>query len=147
MPALKPYWGKPAVRNFRGGDGNGGIIRSPQRAIVLPDWRRFLTARLDAGMDAPERRSFSLEPFSHCRDNRQEIVCAALTLLRGFVNEGSPRTTSDRLASFEEWDSRIRQAVLWISALDLMPEGASLADPVSSIERAKRDEPEQQKLA
>src|SRR5215471_4725828 len=37
MPALKPYWGKPAVRNFRGDDGNGGIIRSPQRAIVLPD--------------------------------------------------------------------------------------------------------------
>src|SRR5215472_3267146 len=29
--------GKPAVRNLRGDDGNGGIIRSPQRAIVLPD--------------------------------------------------------------------------------------------------------------
>ena len=28
-PALKPYRGKPAVRNFRGGDGNVGIIRSP----------------------------------------------------------------------------------------------------------------------
>ena len=38
-PALKPYWGKPAVRNFRGGDGNVGIIRSPVRAIVLPDNR------------------------------------------------------------------------------------------------------------
>ena len=36
-PALKPYWGKPAVRNFRGDDGNVGIIRSPLRAIVLPD--------------------------------------------------------------------------------------------------------------
>ena len=35
--ALKPYWGKPAVRNFRGGDGNVGIIRSPVRAIVLLD--------------------------------------------------------------------------------------------------------------
>ena len=35
--ALKPYWGKPAVRNFRGDDGNVGIIRSPVRAIVLPD--------------------------------------------------------------------------------------------------------------
>ena len=35
--ALKPYWGKPTVRNFRGGDGNVGIIRSPVRAIVLPD--------------------------------------------------------------------------------------------------------------
>ena len=38
-PALKPYWGKPAVRNFRGGDGNVGIIRSPVRAIALPDPR------------------------------------------------------------------------------------------------------------
>src|SRR5215471_2394980 len=39
IPALKPYRGKPAVRNFRGGDGNVGIIRSPVRAIVLPDNR------------------------------------------------------------------------------------------------------------
>ncbi|MGA2613984.1 MAG: hypothetical protein ABSG38_11090 [Spirochaetia bacterium] len=31
------YWGKPAVRNFRGEDGNVGIIRSPVRAILLPD--------------------------------------------------------------------------------------------------------------
>ena len=37
MLALKPYWGKPAVRNFRGDDGNVGIIRSPVRAIVLLD--------------------------------------------------------------------------------------------------------------
>lgn len=36
-PAFKPYWGKPDVRNFRGGDGNVGIIRSPVRAIALPD--------------------------------------------------------------------------------------------------------------
>jgi RNA-directed DNA polymerase len=37
MLALKPEWGKPAFRNFREGDGNGGIIRSPIRAIALPD--------------------------------------------------------------------------------------------------------------
>ncbi len=37
--ALKPYWGKPAVRNFREGDGNVGIIRSPISAIALPDNR------------------------------------------------------------------------------------------------------------
>ena len=36
-PALKPYWGKPAVRNFREGHGNVGIIRSPLRAFALPD--------------------------------------------------------------------------------------------------------------
>ena len=37
MLALKPYRGKPAVRNFRGGDGDVGIIRSPVRAIALLD--------------------------------------------------------------------------------------------------------------
>ena len=37
LPAFQPDWRKSAVRNDRGDDGNGGIIRSPQRAIVLPD--------------------------------------------------------------------------------------------------------------
>ena len=40
MLALKPERGKPAFRNFREGDGNGGIIRSPLRAIALPDYRK-----------------------------------------------------------------------------------------------------------
>jgi hypothetical protein len=35
--ALKPYWGKLAVRNLRGGDGDVGIIRNPVRAIALLD--------------------------------------------------------------------------------------------------------------
>jgi len=39
--ALKPYWGNPAVRNFRGGYGNGGIIRSPLSAIALLDEHPF----------------------------------------------------------------------------------------------------------
>ena len=43
--ALKPYWGKPTVRNFRGDDGNVGIIRSPVRAIVLLDRVRRQAAR------------------------------------------------------------------------------------------------------
>ena len=37
LPAFQPDWRKSAVRNDRGDDGNGGIIRSPLRAIVLPD--------------------------------------------------------------------------------------------------------------
>jgi hypothetical protein len=36
QPALKPYWGKPAVRNFREGNGNVGIMRSPLRAMLYP---------------------------------------------------------------------------------------------------------------
>ena len=40
--ALKPYWGKLAVRNFRGGYGNGGIIRSPLSVIALLDLHHFV---------------------------------------------------------------------------------------------------------
>jgi len=36
-PAFQPYWGKPAVRNDREDRGNGGILRSPLRASILPD--------------------------------------------------------------------------------------------------------------
>lgn len=35
--ALKPYWGKPTVRNFRGGRWRRRHHRSPVRAIALPD--------------------------------------------------------------------------------------------------------------
>ncbi len=45
--ALKPYWGKRAVRNFRESDGNVGIIRSPVRAIALPDLANAVAAALD----------------------------------------------------------------------------------------------------
>src|SRR6266545_4467115 len=45
--ALKPYWGKPAVRNFRGGGGNVGIIEAryappPYPTILQPDSQRTL---------------------------------------------------------------------------------------------------------
>src|SRR6266568_5199821 len=37
-PVFQPYWGKPAVRNDREDRGNVGIIRSPVRASILPDY-------------------------------------------------------------------------------------------------------------
>ena len=37
--ALKPYWGKPAVRNFRGGDGNAGIIEARTAPLPYPTSR------------------------------------------------------------------------------------------------------------
>ena len=37
MQALKPYWGKLAVQNFRWGDGNVDIIRSSISAFALLD--------------------------------------------------------------------------------------------------------------
>src|SRR5215469_6895311 len=62
IPALKPYWGKPAVRNFRESGGNVGIIRSPVRATALPGgsvpWRETDGALIDS---SEKIISYSLE--------------------------------------------------------------------------------------
>src|SRR6266487_6105314 len=63
MLALKPYRGKPAVRNFRGGDGDVGIIRSPLRAIAPLDPPTIRMARTQATGSA--RRRFRFSPWPH----------------------------------------------------------------------------------
>ena len=68
-PALKPYWGKPAVRNFRGDHGNGGIIRSPIRAMVLPGKLTTLEQALPG--------SDSLAGFDGLPDHPRESVAAS----------------------------------------------------------------------
>ena len=45
--ALKPYWGKPTVRNFRGGDGDVGIIEARSAPSLYPTDRMTGAARLD----------------------------------------------------------------------------------------------------
>ncbi len=56
--ALKPYWRKPTVRNFREGDGNVGIIRSPVRAITLPDQCATKARRTSGWKFHPSKRRF-----------------------------------------------------------------------------------------
>ena len=100
-------------------------------------YRRILTARMDAGTEDPERRSFAADPLEHCRVHRQEMVSAGLTLLRGFISAGKPRATDDRLPSFEAWDDLIRQAAIWLGAQGI----AEVADPAHCIAEAKKLEP------
>jgi hypothetical protein len=71
-PALKPYRGKPAVRNFRGGNGNVGIIRSPVRAIALPDRQR---ARTDLCGVVSRTRSLERDAVSEMKEDPSEPAC------------------------------------------------------------------------
>jgi hypothetical protein len=59
IPALKPYSGKPAVRNFRGGGGNNGIIRRPFSASILLDSGR---CEGKAPSDLPALKPYSGKP-------------------------------------------------------------------------------------
>jgi hypothetical protein len=74
---LEPYWGKPAVRNLRGDDGNVGIIRSPLRAIVLTDQQ---AVRLASPVTTAENRRFSFiealcQPSFIAADAVQTLGC------------------------------------------------------------------------
>lgn len=133
--------------------GVSQMLRLPTNVLVLISgnnfvprgdlWRRIITARIDAKAEHAERRSFALDVRRHCKKHRVALVSAALTLLRGFILAGQPRSTPDRLASFEAWDELIRQCVLWLAKSEI----ALLGDPASSIATAKEREPERQKLA
>jgi len=79
---LKPYWGKPTVRNFRGGGGNVGIIRSPVRATALPNSRitnrraelnsELRKSMLGAASEFQLRMGLTLEPGPRGHSRRYE---------------------------------------------------------------------------
>lgn len=81
--------------------------------------RRVLVCRIDPATERPFAREFSLDPFAYCRDNRQELIAAALTLIRAYLTHGCKTQISGRLASFEDWDNWIRRTVIF--ADELMP--------------------------
>jgi hypothetical protein len=81
--------------------------------------RRFLVCRIDPQTERPFAREFSLDPFAYCRDYRQKLITAALTLIRAYLTHGCSTPISGRLASFEAWDEWVRRTVIY--ANELMP--------------------------
>jgi hypothetical protein len=78
-PAFQPYWGKPAVRNDRGGRGNVGIIRSPVRASALPNWEPWgkSPGRPGSSIRGPgfpfRKRNKGVYTLERSRTNRQML--------------------------------------------------------------------------
>jgi hypothetical protein len=70
-PAFQPYWGKPAVRNDRGDRGNVGIIRSPIRASILPDFH-YRTSEMRAKFLAAGTRVRTQWEFSIFDSDQQK---------------------------------------------------------------------------
>ena len=57
--------------NFRGGDGNVGIIRSPVRAIALPDCRLLFTDGLSRKRRFPMNGSSTIRNRPKCEQGRR----------------------------------------------------------------------------
>jgi len=76
---MGPYSGKPAVRML-GGHGNGGIIRSPIRATVLPgSYSDNISFAYSSQTGGPPNRTYGLNPLGtesrrHFRSRIAELL-------------------------------------------------------------------------
>lgn len=115
-----------------------------QIAGELP--RRVLTCRLDANCENPTIRSFDFNPHAYIVQNRLSIVTAAITLIRGYLqtvnHELLGGIKEDRLASFEDWDTLVRQVVAWVAQSN-----PNYVDPKKSIDESVIQDPENELLS
>lgn len=106
--------------------------------------RRILPVRLDHGVERPDRLEFAFDPVARVRERWLSLRCDALTVLRGYLAAGAPKLGTGSLGSFEQWDSWVRQCVVWIGENGLA--NFDLADPAEVVARNFDEDPETTKL-
>lgn len=97
--------------------------------------RRTVVARLDPRVERPELRRFDFEPVAQAKAERVRYVTAALTIMLAYKVAGSPHQ-ADPLGSFEGWSEMVRDALMWLGC----------ADPVTTMEEARENDPKLQEL-
>ncbi len=103
--------------------------------------RRVAISRIDLGNVDPYSRIFELNPQTHCRMNRLQMVRAALTLIRGYQASGVDPAPG-RVSSFETWDALVRQPVAWIAGFNNMYD-----DPIKAFLLSKKKDPSRERDA
>lgn len=103
--------------------------------------RRVLQCRVDPKSETPFAREFDLDPKAYCLAHRQELIAAALTLVRAWLTSGDAKAPG-KTASFEVWDDFVRQTVVW----SVRRLGFDGADPLESMQVVAADDPEQEAL-
>jgi hypothetical protein len=92
--------------------------------------RRSVIGKLDPKVERPELRQYEYDPIADAKDNRGELVAAALTILRAYHVAGRPNRPP-RLQSFEQWSDTVRSALMWLGA----------GDPVGTMDRIRKGDP------
>jgi len=98
--------------------------------------RRILTCRIDPHCERPDTLTFQRNLHEFIPANRHRLLSAALTVLRAYSCAGRPPHGKGPYGSFEQWDTLIRGALLWLDQ----------PDPLDSRERIAANDPETIKL-
>ncbi len=104
--------------------------------------RRVLLCRIDPKTEQASLRQFDFDPLAYVLKNRQQLIAACLTILRGWLASGEERTPG-RMASFELWDDLVRHAVIWVGRR--FPQ-KGFTDPLKSQERSLANDSTRQNL-
>ena len=110
--------------------GNGLIIKGDLT-------RRSVIGLLDPKCEQPELRAFDYDPIADAKQNRGELVAAALTVLRAYHVAGRPDKPPP-LQNFVPWSDTLRGAIIWLGQGDPVNTQARLrnADPARLALRA-----------
>ena len=81
-------------------------------------------------MERPELQQFDYNPIADAKDNRGELVAAALTILRAYHVAGRP-SRLPQLQSFAGWSDMVRSAMVWLG----------VDDPVKTQETLRENDP------
>ncbi|MCG8612019.1 MAG: hypothetical protein MI864_15950 [Pseudomonadales bacterium] len=109
--------------------------------------RRVMISRIDPATDTPYKREFELCPLSYTLTNRQKMVSAALTIVKGWLSSPDSRQgerAPGKMASFEVWDDMVRQPIAWLGRV-VFPD--KYQDVIKAIDDAQNSDPEQEALA
>ena len=112
------------------------ILMTGNNLIVRGDLStRMLIARLDAGIEHPEERSFKRADIrQYALAHRQELVNAGLTILQAHHLAGRPDCGLKPFGRFENWSHRVRAPLVWSGA----------ADPCETRSRIETSDPERE---
>jgi putative DNA primase/helicase len=107
------------------------VFATGNNASVADDMvRRTIRCELDANLEHPEDREFSLDPVATIQRNRGNYIAAALTIPLAYLAAGCPNPKRP-LPSFGEWSRLVRDSLIWLG----------LADPVATQARLRTDDP------
>ncbi|EED35327.1 conserved hypothetical protein [Luminiphilus syltensis NOR5-1B] len=100
--------------------------------------RRSLVIKLNAGVEHPERRSFSVKDLpGYVREHRGSLLKALFTILKGYQESRCTNFTDDRLGRFETWSEKVCHPIQWLG----------LPSPVASQARLRASDPDAENLA
>jgi hypothetical protein len=112
------------------------IFATGNNLIIADDLTdRSLLCSLDAGVERPGLRKFSVE---ETRTRRGELVVAALTVLRAWhvARTAGERVNIASFGGFDDWSQRVREPLIWLGE----------TDPYDTVDKTRGNDPAREAL-